>query len=221
MTPVVLGISGPSGSGKSTVANAVRDRVPSSIVLQQDWYFKDTIDCPPDANFCDFRWLDIDQFVMDLRSLIEGVAVAVPAVDFMTFERVGTQILQPTPVILVEGMTIFRINELGRCFDLKYYIESDFETLAERKRVRDRTERQKTADVIEAQLRWIAEEYRRDARLRARTDVVLLKSGTPVHQVAEHIAGDLLQMLSGRGFGSTNIDRDAQRRPDSSAPGRN
>lgn len=197
MTRVVVGVSGPSGSGKSTLAHAVRERLPSSVIIQQDWYFKDGTDCPATANFCDFQWLDIDQFAADVRALARGSAVAVPSVDFATFERVGTQVIQPQPLIIVEGMTIFRVPALERCFDIRYYIESNFETLAERKRGRDRTERGKPADVIDAQLKWMAEEYEKDAHLRTQADLTLLHSEQPIDRVADAVAAEVGRGLAG------------------------
>ncbi|MEV7227308.1 AAA family ATPase [Polymorphospora sp. NPDC051019] len=195
MISMVLGLSGPSGSGKSTLANEIHRRLTDSVILQQDWYFINSADCPPDANFCDPKWLDIDLFVTNLRHLKKGSPAAVPAVDFASFARVGTLTLQPAPLIIVEGMTIFRIAEIADCFDLRYYLDTSFDVLAERKRARDKSERLKPAAVIEAQLQWLADEHRQDAELRARPDVVLRSGETPVGELADEILEAVTQWI--------------------------
>jgi uridine kinase len=195
MIPMTLGLSGPSGSGKSTLAHEIHKRLPDSVILQQDWYFTNSADCPPDANFCDSKWLDIDLFVSNLRSLMKGRTSEVPVVDFTNFGRVGTLTLQPSPLIIVEGMTIFRIAQIADCFDLRYYLDTSFDVLMERKRARDKSERLKPAAVIEAQLRWMADEHRQDAELRARPDVVLLSGETPVGELADALLEAVTQWV--------------------------
>ena len=159
---LTVGISGPSGSGKTWLVAELHRRLESAAVLQQDWFFIDPEFCPPDANFCDPRYLKVDEFVFAVSSLCAGKPVDVPLVDFSTFRQVGTQTVHPAPLTLIEGMTIFRFPEvLSRC-QLAYYLAPPMRVLAQRKRARDVDERSKSAWVVEQQLTWLRDEYELD-----------------------------------------------------------
>jgi uridine kinase len=157
----VIGVSGPSCSGKSTEAARLASRL-DATVLRQDLYFVDPDYCSPDANFCDLRYLHVDEFVTAATHLASGVPTPVPTIDFSTFRRVGTVDLAPSPVLIIEGMTIFRIPAIAAMCQRRIYLTLEFEALAARKRERDVTERSKSAQIIAAQLEWMRHEYERD-----------------------------------------------------------
>lgn len=196
---MIIGISGPSASGKSTVAEAVRSAHGDALIVQQDWYFRSPSECPPDANFCELRWLHTDELVRDVRTLAQGDVAEVPVIDFATFERAGMARVLPRSLIIVEGMTIFRMQELVELFDRKFYVDIDMAVIAERKRERDKAERQKALEIVEGQLKWIAEEYANDSVIRDRADVIVLDgSSTPAsmaHSVL-HETGSRLDPIS-------------------------
>ena len=159
---LTVGISGPSGSGKTWLVAELRRRLETATVLQQDWFFIDPELCQPDANFCDPRYLKVDEFLFAVSSLCAGKPVDVPLVDFSTFRQVGMHTVRPAPITLIEGMTIFRFPEvLNRC-QLAYYLAPPMRLLAERKRARDADERSMSAWVVEQQLTWVRDEYELD-----------------------------------------------------------
>lgn len=162
----VIGITGPSASGKTTLARELASHLPAAVHLQQDFYFRDPDDCPPDANFCDHRWLHLDQFLAAFRALAAGHCVSVPDMDFATFRPWGRRLLGPARHLIVEGMTILRIPEIRRRCQCGVYLDPGFDTIAARKRERDRLERNKPEWVIEVQLAWMREERTADRSLR-------------------------------------------------------
>lgn len=177
---MIIGISGPSASGKSSIAEVVRSSHGDALIVQQDWYFRSPSECPPDANYCDSAWLHMDELVRDLTSLARGEVAEVPVIDFATFERAGTARVLPQSLIIVEGMTIFRVPELVELFDWKFYVNVEMAVIARRKRQRDLAERQKTLEIVEGQLQWVAEEYANDSAIRNQADVIVLDgSSTP------------------------------------------
>ena len=171
---VVIGITGPSASGKTTLAAAITQHTPGAVHLQQDWYFRDPDEYPPDANFCQLRWLHLDEFVAAFDALAAGDRTQVPEIDFRTFRRCGTRALGPTRHLVVEGMTIFRIPKIYHRCHVRYYLDCDFATITRRKRDRDRRERDKPAAVIEAQLAWMRIAYQADQALRADPTIAVL-----------------------------------------------
>lgn len=174
MRPRAVGLTGPSASGKSTLAEAVKAAHGDAVLVQQDWYFRDSSECPPDANFCDLEWLHVDELMRHVVALTNGEFADVPVMDFATFERCGTLRLEPAPLVIVEGMTILRISSIDACLDARFYLDTDYATIAERKRARDINDRHKPIEVVEAQLKWMAVEYDKDAWLRNRRDVTVL-----------------------------------------------
>lgn len=71
-------------------------------------------------------------------------------------------------------MTIFRIPEIYRACDVRYYFDCDFATLARRKRDRDRSERDKPDAIIDAQLAWMWGEYQSDRTLRCDPEICVI-----------------------------------------------
>lgn len=174
MKPLVVGLTGPSASGKTTLAEAVRAAHGAAVILQQDWYYRDSSEYPPDSNFCDPTWLHVDELTRDVIALANGEPADVPVMDFATFERCGVIRLEPASLVIIEGMTILRFPAVDACLDSRFYIDTEYATIAERKRSRDRRDRNKPTEIVNAQLDWMAAEHKKDATLRNRRDVTVL-----------------------------------------------
>lgn len=171
---VVIAVTGPSASGKTTFATALAAQLPAAVHLQQDWFFRDPDTYPPDANFCQPQWLYGAEFRAAFTTLAAGGQATVPTIDFTTFRRNGTQTLGPARYLIVDGMTVLRDPVIHRRCQVRYYLDTDFATIAARKRDRDRRERHKPFEIIEAQLEWMRTEYQADQVLRADPDVIVL-----------------------------------------------
>lgn len=155
----LIGISGPSSSGKSTVARAIADRF-SAELLEQDRYFVDPDDCLPDSNFCDAKFLRGEEFVEAVRRVYAGVPTDVPEIDFATFRRTGSRTLDPrqSALVIVEGMTIFRYEEVLSRLTRAYYLTAPIATIFNRKMRRDVLERGKREADVHSQMRWVSSE---------------------------------------------------------------
>ena len=187
---MLVGISGPSAAGKSLLCQSLKDALPKCEVLQQDWYYKDPHELDPAANFCDPQWLHWEQFLADVRRLADGGIVEVEAID-TSFRRVGkVLVVHPRPITIVEGMTIFRSEEILSMLDLALYLDPGVPALSRRKWHRDRTERGKTDAEIRHQLEWVEREYQADLQSlppnarRIRSD-----------QAQEAVTGDALECI--------------------------
>ena len=190
----VLAITGPSAAGKTTLARALTSRLPQAVHLQQDWFFRDPDTCPPEANFCESRWLHTEEFVAAFAALASGKTALVPQIDFQTFRRTGSRRLGPARYLIVEGMTVLRIPEIYHRCQARYYLDPGLATIAERKRRRDPRERGKTPEIVEAQLSWVRREYHADRGLRADPAITVVTPTT-----VEAVAGVDLDDLLGAG----------------------
>ncbi len=160
---LVIGIAGGSGSGKTTVANVVRERVgPQRIAyLPHDAYYKDLTHLPPNqraqVNFDHPDSLENDLLIGHIRQLKRGQAVHLPVYDFTTHSRTDkTVLVEPRPVILVEGILIFAEPRLRPLFDVKIFVDTDPDIRFIRRLQRDISERGRTTQsVIEQYLRTV------------------------------------------------------------------
>ena len=153
--PLVIGIAGGSGSGKTTVAQVILQRVgPERIAfLQHDAYHKDLSGLPPvqraEVNFDHPHSLESELLIRHIEQLRSGRAVDVPIYDFSTHSRTErTYIVQPRPVILVEGILIFAEKNLREMFDVKLFVDTDSDIRFIRRLQRDIAERGRTTDSV-------------------------------------------------------------------------
>jgi len=153
--PLVIGIAGGSGSGKTTVAQVILQRVgPERIAfLQHDAYYKDLSGLPPvqraEVNFDHPHSLESELLIRHIEQLRSGRAVDVPIYDFSTHSRTErTYIVQPRPVILVEGILIFAEKNLREMFDVKLFVDTDSDIRFIRRLQRDIAERGRTTDSV-------------------------------------------------------------------------
>ena len=145
--PVVVGITGGSGSGKTTFAKRLLAWFGAdAIMLSHDDYYKNRPDMTTEeAAVYDFdcpEAFDTALLVKHLSDLKDGQSVAVPSYDFTTHARVdAVRVVEPAPVVLVEGLLIMCDPELLGMFDLVIYMDADADTKALRRIERDCRER--------------------------------------------------------------------------------
>ncbi|NOZ50426.1 MAG: uridine kinase [Chloroflexi bacterium] len=154
-TPVVVGLAGGSGSGKTTVVNRILDRVGWDRIayLPHDAYYKDASHLPPSArahlNFDHPHSLDNELLVQHVRQLLRGEAVDVPMYDFKAHvRRAQTRHVNPSPVILVEGILVFADEELRDLMDIKIFVDTDADIRFIRRLLRDLHERGRTVESV-------------------------------------------------------------------------
>ncbi|NOZ71318.1 MAG: uridine kinase [Chloroflexi bacterium] len=154
-TPVVVGIAGGSGSGKTTVVNRILDRVGWDRIayLPHDAYYKDASHLPPSArahlNFDHPHALDNELLISHIQQLLEGHAVDVPIYNFKTHTRSEqTRHVNPSPVILVEGILVFTDKALRDLMDIKIYVDTDSDIRFIRRLLRDINERGRTVESV-------------------------------------------------------------------------
>ena len=156
-SPMLIGIAGGTGSGKSTFAERLLALFPDDItVISYDNYYKPqdhlsfeeriktNYDCP-DA-------LDTDLLVKHLRSLRNGESVEVPNYDFKIHTRKAEfSHLNPSPIIIVDGILTFHDERLREMFDIKIFTDADADERILRRLRRDVRERGRDIDGVIAQ----------------------------------------------------------------------
>ena len=151
----MVGVAGGSGSGKTTVVRElVRGVHPEPVsIISYDSYYRDFSHLPPperDAvNFDHPEALETPLLVRHLGELAEGRPVDVPVYDFLTHTRADrTELVHPTPVIIVEGLLVLADAALRERLDIKVYVDTDADVRFIRRLRRDMEERGRGLDSV-------------------------------------------------------------------------
>ena len=125
----VLGVAGGSGSGKSTVIHEICSKLDPSeyLVLNLDNYYSDLAhlshDIRASVNFDRPDAIDHERLREDVLALLRGEAIERPTYDFKTHTRVGSQRVEPKPIIMVDGIFSLYFHKLYSLFDLRVFID--------------------------------------------------------------------------------------------------
>ena len=152
---MIIGICGGTGSGKTTVANRILESVNAGDVafIQQDSYYRNLKDLPLDyrqaVNFDHPDALDNDLLVHHIRKLKAGGSVELPLYDFKTHTRLNeTVLIEPKPIVIVEGILIFVDSRLLEQMDIKVFVDTPDDIRFIRRLRRDIAERGRTIDSV-------------------------------------------------------------------------
>ena len=158
MRPLVIGIAGGTGSGKTTVARNLAAGLPAGVVslIDHDSYYRDRKDLPfaerAALNYDHPDSLETELLVEQLGRLRAGEAVEVPMYDFTTHtRRIETRRIEPTPVIVVEGILVLQNSALRAKLDIKIFVDTDADIRVFRRIRRDLEQRARSFDSVRDQ----------------------------------------------------------------------
>lgn len=156
--PYVVGVAGGTGSGKTTVAQRIAEAVPSHLcgVLAHDHYYVDRPDLTYEArcqlNFDHPESLETNLLIEHLRALRRGEGVDAPTYDFKEHRRSSiVRHIQPSPIIVVEGILLFTEADLRAEMDLKIFVDTDADIRILRRVRRDMEQRGRSFESIREQ----------------------------------------------------------------------
>lgn len=156
--PIVFGVAGGTASGKTTVARTILQAVGASRIayMSHDAYYRDQ----PQLSFAERSQLNYDHpnsletslLVKQIKSLLKGRSVNVPVYDFSTHRRTDkTVLVEPSPIILVDGILIFTKRRLRELMDIKVYVDTDADVRFIRRLKRDMEERNRSMKSVVTQ----------------------------------------------------------------------
>jgi uridine kinase len=153
--PVVFGVAGGTASGKTTVATTILEAVGASQVayLPHDAYYRDMSYLPlPERarlNYDHPDSLETELLIEHIELLLAGQPVEVPVYDFIQHRRSAeTTLVEPSPIILIDGILIFTNRELRELMDIKIYVDTDADVRFIRRLQRDINERGRSLDSV-------------------------------------------------------------------------
>ncbi len=201
---MVIGICGGTGSGKTSVANRLLKSVKAGdvVYLQQDSYYRNLNDLPLDfrraVNFDHPDAVDNDLLVEHLKALKNGQPVELPIYDFKHHMRLPETLrVEPTPIIIIEGILIFADARLLEEMDIKVFVDTPDDLRFIRRLRRDIAERGRTADsVIEQYLSTVRPMHTQFVEPSKRyADVIIPEGGQNLVGI-DLISGKIRERLS-------------------------
>lgn len=129
---LVIGIAGGSGSGKTTVVKKIIRALPNSSVsvISQDAYYKDngrlSAEERKKINFDHPSSIEFELLIDHIDRLRRGSSIQMPIYSYVTCARAAETIpVQPTKVIIVEGILVLTNEQLRERMDIKIYVDAD------------------------------------------------------------------------------------------------
>jgi uridine kinase len=189
---IVFAVAGGSGSGKSSVVTEVIRTLGTEVCLiDQDSYFFSMGD--GGGNFDVPEAIDHTLLSEHIASLKSGRAIEKPRYSFATHQRSGeSDLVNPAPIIIVEGLFAFWDEQVRANCDLKLFIDAASDLRFIRRLQRDLRERERTLESIVRQyletVRPMHDKY--SAVMRQHADLVLVNDGDlqlPVTAIIDEI----------------------------------
>ncbi len=156
--PIVFGVAGGTASGKTTVARAILEAVGASQVayMPHDAYYRDQPNLSPEErrqlNYDHPNSLETKLMVKHIKQLLKAKPIQLPVYDFTTDRRTEKTILvEPAPIILVDGILIFTKRRLRDLMDIKVYVDTDADVRFIRRLQRDIEERGRSLQSVVTQ----------------------------------------------------------------------
>lgn len=200
--PVVFGVAGGTASGKTTVARAILDAVGASQIayLPHDAYYSDRSDLTFEErarlNYDHPDSLDTKLLIRHIKDISKGLPVHVPVYDFTTDRRTEETILvEPAPIILVDGILIFTKRKLRELMDIKIFVDTDSDVRFIRRLQRDMNERGRSLEsVVQQYLETVRPMHLKFVEPSKRYADIIIPGGGQ-NKVAMEMVVSRLQML--------------------------
>ena len=202
MNTIFIGIAGGTGSGKTTLTEHLKQHFGDDIsVVHHDSYYK--YQDRPFEERCKQNYDHPDAFEPDLmveqlKELKAGKAIRCPVYSYADHQRTSeTELIQPSKVVIVEGILIFQDPRLREMLDIKIFVETDADVRILRRALRDVEERGRSMQSIVTQylttVKPMHEQFVEPSRKYA--DIIVLEGGHNLvaldmimQRIASHIA---------------------------------
>ena len=203
MKTMIIGIAGGTGSGKTTLTEhlAAHFGANISVVHHDNYYKRQNV---PFAERCKQNYDHPDAFdtglmVQQLRELKDGHAIRCPVYSYSDHNRTDeTVLIQPAPVIIVEGILIFQDPRLRELMDIRIFVETDADVRILRRALRDVEERGRSMQSVVQQylttVKPMHEQFVEPTRKYA--DIVVLEGGhnlVALDLIMQRIAGHIAE----------------------------
>ncbi len=206
---MIIGIAGGTGSGKTTITNRLVEQFGGNVsVVHHDNYYKAHHDMPYEErcllNYDHPDSFDTEMMIRHLRLLREGKSVKCPVYDYSVHDRSERTItIEPTRVIIVEGILIYADRRLCDQIDVKIFVDADADVRILRRIQRDVQERGRSLESVINQylttVKPMHEQFVEPSKRRA--DVIIPEGGQNIVALEMVVQRVKAHLESGIGIG--------------------
>ena len=146
--PLLLGIAGGSASGKTHFLNCLIKQfsAESICLVSLDNYYLSKDKLPVDSNgvtnFDVPESIDVDLFCQHIKELSQGKSISQKEYTFNNpSAEPKIMVLNPAPIIVIEGIFVFYFAQIAEMLDLKVFIDAKEFIKLKRRIIRDQIER--------------------------------------------------------------------------------
>jgi len=152
----IIGIAGGTASGKTTSAGKLYELskcIGQVTIIRIDNYYKDrshlVLSEREKINYDHPNAFDIELLVNHLNKLIDNQSIDMPVYNFESHTRgKNTVKIQPTSVIILEGILVLFFEELRKIIDVKIYVDTPDDLRFIRRLQRDISKRGRTLESV-------------------------------------------------------------------------
>jgi uridine kinase len=155
LSPFLIGIGGGTGAGKSMLAHELAERYATIgvSIVDQDSYYQDRAHLTEEekalVNYDEPSAIDHELLFGHLQSLLAGQSVAKPRYCFAEHaRRADVEIVQPAPILMLEGLFALADPRIRSVMELKLYVEADPDLRFIRRLRRDLAGRGRTVESV-------------------------------------------------------------------------
>ena len=152
--PMIIGVAGGTGSGKTTLAQHIAHAFGDNVtVIAHDSYYHlqlgKTYEQRCLTNYDHPDAFETDLLCTHLDALCRGESVDVPVYDYTIHNRSDKTVrVDPSPLIVLEGILIFSDATLRDRMDLRIFVDTDADERILRRIARDTKERARSLDSV-------------------------------------------------------------------------
>ncbi|MBE8215089.1 MAG: uridine kinase [Endozoicomonadaceae bacterium] len=193
---IIVGIAGASASGKTLFAERLLKSLNSQhlCMISEDSYYKDqshlSLEERINTNYDHPDSIDQALMLSHIKQLKKGHSIEVPLYDYQQHNRSANKMqINPSQVIIYEGILLFNNIEIRQELDLRFYIDTPLDICLIRRLKRDLLTRGRTIEsVINQYLKTVRPMFIQFVETsRQYADLIIPKGGK------NKIALDLLQ----------------------------
>ncbi|MBR2042279.1 MAG: uridine kinase [Oscillospiraceae bacterium] len=182
----VIGIAGGTGSGKTTFTENLVEMFRDDVtVIHHDNYYKVqdhlTYEERCKTNYDHPDSFDTPLMIEHIKMLKNGESVSEPVYDYTVHNRDKEKsiTLNPTKILILDGILILENKELCDLMDLKIFVDTDADVRLGRRILRDMTERGRSIDSVLTQyqttVKPMHEKFVEPSKKNA--DIIILEGG--------------------------------------------
>ncbi len=151
---MVIGIAGGTGSGKTTITDRLVEKFGGNVsVVHHDNYYKAHHNMTYEErcllNYDHPDSFDTDMMIEHLQLLKQGKSIECPIYDYTIHDRSDkTVTIEPTRVIIVEGILIYADPRVCDQIDVKIFVDTDADVRILRRIQRDVQERGRSLESV-------------------------------------------------------------------------